>query len=155
MRKSHHLSDNVLFDLSLSQLLPKYPALYAGPRLCLNAWGSSGITGGIPRRLRSTSYLTFYCTAGHQISHLFMNWPWENQNVSTFRGNWSPLVFFCAILKRQNYLRSDFTPVTRRNEYFALTMRETWGPEELLAEEEPWNSQAQNIWYDVTWYNMM
>ena len=30
-------------------------------------------------------------------------------------------------------------------EYLALTMRETWGPEELLAEEEPWNSQAQNI----------
>ena len=34
-------------------------------------------------------------------------------------------------------------------EYLALTMRETWGPEELLAEEEPWNSQAQNIFYDM------
>ena len=30
-------------------------------------------------------------------------------------------------------------------EYLVVTMRETWGPEELLAEEEPWNSQAQNI----------
>ena len=30
-------------------------------------------------------------------------------------------------------------------EYLVVTMRETWGPEELLAEEEPWNSQAQDI----------
>ena len=60
-RRSHQLADILLLDLSpRSKPLPKYRTMYPGPRFPFSASGSRGITGGIPRRLRSIPYLNFY-----------------------------------------------------------------------------------------------